>query len=91
MRKMPQQYFGADFACLQLPSLQEICVLVEIMPPKAIKKQTNVEAAESEAFVWSDNEVQLFQQVTNEYKVSKTIKYVDWESCQLKYWDIFDA
>ena len=77
MRKMPQQYFGADFACLQLPSLQEICVLVEIMPPKASKKQTTVEAAKSEPYVWSDDEVELLLQVTNEYKVSKAIKNVD--------------
>ena len=39
MRKLPLQCFGADFACLQLPSLQDTTVLVEIMPPKASKKQ----------------------------------------------------
>ncbi len=77
MRKMPLQCFGADFACLQLPSLQDTTVLVEIMPPKASKMQTTVEAAESEAYALSDDEVELLLQVTNEYKVSKAVKNVD--------------
>ena len=76
MRKLPSQFFGADFACLQLPPLQDTTVLVEIMPPKASKKQTTVEAAKSEPYVWSDDEVELLFQVTNEYKVSKAIKNV---------------
>ena len=76
MRKLPLQCFGADFACLRLPSLQDTTVLVEIMPPKASKKQTIVEAAKSEAYGWSDDEVELLLQVKNEYirvpKQSKT-------------------
>ena len=77
MRKLPLQCFGADFACLQLPSLQDTTVLVEIMPPKANKKQTTVVAAKSETYVLSDDEVELLLQVTNKYKVSKAIKNVD--------------
>ena len=77
MRKLPLQCFGVDFACLQLLSLQDTTVLVEIMPPKASKKQTTVEAAKSEAYGWSDDEVELLLQVTNEYKVSQAIKNVD--------------
>ena len=61
------------------------------MPPKASKKQTTGEAAKSDAYVWSDDEVELLLQVTNEYKVSKAMKNVDWESCQSKYSDIFYA
>lgn len=38
--------------------------------------------------MWTDNEVELFLNVTLEYKVSKIQQNVDWESCQSKYADI---
>ncbi len=40
--------------------------MVEIMPQKASKEQTTVEAAKIEAYVWSDAEIELLFQVTNE-------------------------
>ena len=39
-------------------------------------------------FVWTDDEVQLLLEVTNDYKVSKAAKIINWESCQSKYTDI---
>ena len=65
MRKLPLQCFCADFASFRLPSLHDT-KLVEIMPPKASKKQTTGEAAKSDAYVWSYDEVELLLQVTNE-------------------------
>ena len=44
------------------------------------KKNTN-----KEAFIWTDDEVQLFLIVTNEYKVAKSFESIDWESIQSKY------
>lgn len=42
-------------------------------------------------FTWTDDEVELFLKVTNEYKVSKTAEGVDWESVQRRYSDILDC
>ena len=53
---------------------------------KSNKKQKN-----TDSFVWSDNEVELLLNVVYEYKVSKIMNCIDWESCQSKYSDIFDA
>ena len=61
------------------------------MPPKASKKQTTGEAAKSDAYLWSDDEVELLLQVTNDFKISKAIKSVDWELVQSKFSDIFYA
>ena len=41
-------------------------------------------------FVWTDDEVQLLLEVTNDYKVSKAAKNIDWESCQSKYTGILE-
>ncbi|XP_058260212.1 uncharacterized protein LOC131362284 isoform X2 [Hemibagrus wyckioides] len=41
-----------------------------------------------ESYVWTDNEVKLFLNVTTEYKNTKTQENVDWESCQSKYADV---
>ena len=41
-----------------------------------------------DVFVWTDDEVQLLLKVTLEYKTSKAIENVDWESIQNKYMEI---
>ena len=41
-----------------------------------------------DVFVWTDDEVQLLLKVTLEYKRSKAIENVDWESIQNKYTEI---
>ena len=43
-----------------------------------------------DCFTWADDEVELLK-VTNEYKVQKSTKSVDWESVQSKYGDILDV
>ena len=43
----------------------------------------------SDSFSWSDDEVELLLKVTLEYKTSRALENVDWESCQQKYGDIF--
>ena len=40
--------------------------------------------SKGDAFVWIDDEVELRLKVTVEYKLSKTLENVDWESCQTK-------
>ena len=49
-------------------------------------KKTEKEAVNS--FIWTDDEVELLLKVTMEYKTSRAIENVDWESCQNKYGDI---
>lgn len=44
-----------------------------------------------ETFVWTDDEVELLLGVTLDYKATRLQENVDWESCQTKYSDIFDA
>ena len=44
--------------------------------------------AKEQAFVWTDNEVELLLKVTHEYKVKKEGENVDWESVRSKYSDI---
>lgn len=44
-----------------------------------------------DTFVWTDDEVDLLLRVTLDYKASKYRENVDWESCQSKYSDIFEA
>lgn len=46
--------------------------------------------SKSDFFVWTDCEVELLLIVTNEYKISKSVESVDWESCHTKYSDILD-
>lgn len=43
-------------------------------------------------FVWTDCEAEMLSIVTVsiEYKVSKSVESVDWESCQTKYSDLLD-
>ena len=56
---------------------------------KKPKEKSNKTKADN--FVWTDDEVQLqLLEVTNDYKVSKAAKNIDWESCQSKYTDILE-
>ena len=52
------------------------------------KKKSDKTKADN--FVWTDDEVQLLLEVTNDYKVLKAAKNIDWESCQSKYTDILE-
>ena len=54
---------------------------------KQTPKKTEKEAINS--FIWTDDEVELLLKVTMEYKTSRAIENVDWESCQNKYGDIY--
>ena len=42
-------------------------------------------------FVWTDDEVQLLLEVTDDYKMSNAVKNIDWELCQSKYTDILES
>ena len=53
-------------------------------------KTAEVKNANKEAFVWTDDEVELLLSVVNDYKVSKAMVNTDWESCQSKYTDILE-
>ncbi|KAK1880872.1 putative ankyrin repeat protein R96 [Dissostichus eleginoides] len=44
--------------------------------------------ARREAFVWTDDEVELLLRVTLDYTTTKVQENVDWESCKCKYSDI---
>ena len=54
------------------------------------KKQTSNARDKTEYFSWSDDEVELLLSSTMEYKTSKEMENIDWESCQSKYQDIHD-
>ncbi|KAL3050847.1 hypothetical protein OYC64_001170 [Pagothenia borchgrevinki] len=46
--------------------------------------------ARKELFSWTDDEVELLLHVTLDYKTTKILENVDWESCKLKYSGIGD-
>ena len=54
------------------------------------KKQTTKAKDKTEYFPWSDDEVKLLLSSTMDYKTSKEMENVDWESCQSNYQDIHD-
>ena len=54
------------------------------------KPKEKSDKSKADNFVWSDDEVQLPLEVTNDYKVSKAAKNIDWDSCQSKYTDILE-
>lgn len=54
------------------------------------KKQTTNARDKTDYFSWSDDEVELLLSSTMEYKTSKEMENIDWESCQSKYQDIHD-
>ena len=53
-------------------------------------RQNAKKTSAQNAFMWTDDEVELLLTVTNEYKVSKTYESVDWESVESKYADILE-
>ena len=44
------------------------------------KPKEKSDKTKADNFVWTGNEVQLLLEVTNDYKVSKAAKNIDWES-----------
>ena len=54
------------------------------------KPKEKSDKTKADNFVWTYDEVQLLFEVTNDYKVSKAAKNIDWESCQSKYTDILE-
>ena len=54
------------------------------------KKQTTNAKDKTDYFSWSDDEVELLLSSTMDYKTSKEMENIDWESCQSKYQDIHD-
>ena len=57
---------------------------------KSHKKANKNEGHKPESFIWSDDEVGLLLNVTNEYKAVISIENIDWESCQSRYGDILE-
>ena len=53
-------------------------------------KKGSEDKSKNEYFSWSDDEAELLLKVTIDYKTSKAMENVDWESCQTKYQDILD-
>ena len=49
------------------------------------KPKEKSDKTKADNFVWTDDEVQLLLEVTNDYKVSKAAKNIDWESCHELY------
>ncbi|KAJ4928533.1 hypothetical protein JOQ06_016324 [Pogonophryne albipinna] len=47
--------------------------------------------ARKDAFLWTDDEVELLLRVTLDYKTTKVQESFDWESCKSKYSDIGDT
>ena len=54
------------------------------------QKKADPNYEKSDCYVWTDDERELLLKVANEYKVSKSMENIDWETCQTKYSDIFD-
>ena len=56
-------------------------------------KQSGLKAEEkskSDNFSWTDDEVELLLNVAIDYKTTKTMENIDWESCHSKCQDILD-
>ena len=63
--------------------------LIWLVLQSNINKKKNANNKQ-EAFIWTDDEVELLLRVTNDYKVSKSFESIDWESIQSKYGDILE-
>ena len=59
-------------------------------PTKTTASGSSKKKSKNEAFVWTDDEVDLLLSVVLEYKIAKTSENFDWETCQSKYADILD-
>ena len=57
---------------------------------RTAKEKDGATKAKEQAFVWTDDEVELLLKVTHEYKVKKAGENVDWESVRSKYSDIWE-
>ena len=54
------------------------------------KPKEKSDKTKADNFVWTDDEVQLLLEVTNDYKVSKVAKNIDWESTRVKVLVVVD-
>ena len=54
------------------------------------KEKDGAMKAKEQAFVWTDDEVELLLKVTHKYKVKKAGENVDWESVRSKYSDLWE-
>ena len=54
------------------------------------KRKEKSDKTKADNFVWTDDEVQLLLEVTNDYKVSKAAKNIDWESTRVKVLVVVD-
>ena len=61
------------------------------MAQQGRKKTSTKEKSKLDYFSWSDDEVELLLNVALDYKASKAMENIDWESCQNKYQDIMDS
>ena len=77
---------GAKFSVNKTP--QHI-VRFKMATSKKTRQNAKKTSAQN-AFIWTDDQVELLLTVTNEYKESKTYESVDWESVQSKYADILE-
>ena len=70
-------YFGKAIVIFTMSKIKKSC---------EAKKTSENET--TEAFFWTDDELELLLKATHEYKVHKAMENVDWESCQSKYSDM---
>ena len=54
------------------------------------RKKKSDEKKQNDYFSWSDDEVELLLNVAIDYKVSKSMENIDWESCHNKYQEILE-
>ena len=54
------------------------------------KPKEKSDKTKADNFVWTDDEVQLLLEVTNDYKVSKAAKNINWESIRVKVLVVVD-
>ena len=54
------------------------------------KEKDGAMKVKEQAFVWTDDEVELLLKVTHKYKVKKAGESVDWESVRSKYSDLWE-
>ncbi len=75
-------------ACSCLKCVYKLSIIWLVLQSN-INKKKNANNKQ-EAFIWTDDEVELLLRVTNDYKVSKSFESIDWESIQSKYGDILE-
>ena len=60
------------------------------MSKSSRKQRKSEEKSNPNYFSWADDEVELFLNIGMDYKASKTMENIEWESCQSKYQNILD-